>query len=437
MAKKAPVTEQGILDDVVSYLAEDRQIVYEDASFWVYRYGAFWLLPEADFRKAVMLRFPSLPFAAIRSVVEMARTKLTPPMGARFFGGAKPVVVFTDCTIEVSADGLRARSHSPEDRARFRFTFPCPFEIPTEFGPVPPEKLEWRAGYNGWRYNELIATLGDGRFAFEQFGGAVILGLATKFKKALYLVGPKDAGKSQIGIFLRTLLSPPTLDANRWIACVPPADMDDKFRPADLASAILNLVDDKDRDVILTGLTKAAIAGGEFTASRKWGHPFTFRPRAGWLIIANEPPRTDDPALQDRFLVVSCRKAYGTPVHDFGEAVATLEAPHAAGRLLMGASWLLRDGYKVTDAMQELANEVKLESDPIGFFLNEHANTALTCVTPARVLYDAYRTWAIAFGFAVPNLITFSKKLAHYAEGKTIDGQKRYPLVLKPLTPGA
>jgi len=441
MAKKAPVTEQGILDDVVSYLAEDRQIIYEDANFWVYRYGAFWLLPEADFRRAVMSRFPTLPFTIIRSVVERARTQLTPSMGARFFT-PKPVVVFTDCTIEVSAEGLRARSHSPEDRARFRFTFPCPFEIPTEFGPVPPEKLEWREGAETGPeggYARLLATLGEGNAAFEEFGGAVVLGLATKFKKALYLVGPKDAGKSQIGIFLRTLLSPPALDANRWIACVPPADMADKFRPADLASAILNLVDDKDRDVILTGAAKTAIAGGEFTASRKWGHPFTFRPRAGWLIIANEPPRTDDPALQERFLVVECKATYEKPVHDFGELVAITEARYAAGRLLMGAVRLLRDGYTVTESMREAAEDARIQSDANAMYLQETSEPALAAGLTLEELYSRYQLWAPLNGFSVCNKATFRQRLnalGHVAK-KTHDGIRRYSLRFKKsLTPG-
>jgi P4 family phage/plasmid primase-like protien len=147
--------------------------------------------------------------------------------------------------------------------------------------------------------------------AVLEFLGASMLGYAPVMARALLLFGTGGTGKSTL---LKLVLE--------WfpkasVSSVIPQEMaTNRFAPARLDGAVLNVVDDIPKDPITdAGLWKSAITGGRIDVERKGRDGYGIIPTAGHLYSGNKLPRamgaTD--GFWRRWLVVRYdRKFHGT-----------------------------------------------------------------------------------------------------------------------------
>ncbi len=122
--------------------------------------------------------------ADVTGAIKLSTDLLSDP---DFFERSKRGIAFRDCFVEVAPSGITQRKHSPNHRARLAYPWDYAYER-------PPERwlgfLEQVFRDDNDRDQE-VALL-------QEYVGVALLGLATKFQRALVLLGDGANGK---GVF--------------------------------------------------------------------------------------------------------------------------------------------------------------------------------------------------------------------------------------------
>lgn len=122
----------------------------------------------------------------------------------------------------------------------------------------------------------------------QEFFGATLLGLATKFGKAAVFLGDGHNGKTMI-IDVATKFFLP------WaVKRIAPHDWHN-YMAAELANARLNAIAElPSREIMASERFKVIVEGQEFCANRKYKHPFPIKPIAAhWFAVNRLPPTAD------------------------------------------------------------------------------------------------------------------------------------------------
>lgn len=429
------VSEVALANAVSAQLAPSEvQPVSELGALWIYERGIWRPTTREFIHQAIMRMDSNLSHTEREGII---RTLLNLRLKPDFFLKARSVVVFNDCTVEVSAEGLRARAHDPEDRARHCLPFPCPFPIPKDWGPeIPKEKLEPTP-----LYCRMTEAAGEATELLEQFLGATLLGIAARFKKAVIVQGEAHAGKSQWGELFRFLVAPPALGSaiRHWVSSVSPEEMFERFAPYRLVNSRLNLIDDADDTLMRTGRLKSAISGGTITAEQKFGGSFVFQPTCSWLILTNHAPRVDELGLIERFLLVEFSKKYeigSTAIPELGKRVAVEEGAYVASRALLGAVKLLKEGfYTLPPSVKDASRDWLEESDWTRRWKADRCIEVPEPETSARALYLDASDWASSRGHKVMSETLFARRLKVHTPWKKTESCNRYHLRLAPRSP--
>lgn len=428
------ISEVTLAKAVSSALGEEVQPIGDLGSIWIYRQG-FWHAPQREHLHQVVIRTD--PDLGDRERESVLRTLYRLRYKIDFFAKAKPVIVFSDCTVEVSAEGLRARSHNPDDRARHALPFPCPFKIPVEFGPTLKPEL---GIVKGALYLRMIEAAGDAVLLLEQFLGATLLGIAPRFKKALILQGKPNSGKSQWIELFRQLVAPPQMGAlaSSWVSSLFPEELGERFGSYQLVRSRLNLVDDADDATLKTGRLKSAISGGVINAEQKHGPSFVFSPLCAWLIATNHAPRVDEFGLIERFNLLRFTRRYdfgSTAIPELGRRAAEEEGPYIVARALLGAVKLLQDGnYTLPASSVEAAEEWRKEADWTRIWKADRCIPLDHPEATGHQLYVDAMEWATSRGYRPMTETSFGRKLKEHTKSAPSD-RVRYHLRLAPKSP--
>lgn len=358
----------------------------------------------------------------VRGAVRLAYDRIT---DQAFFAGARPGVAFRDSFVEVSAERITQREHSPDNRARFAFDF--------DFAPAAsPTKL---LGF----FAEVFRgadDVSDRVRLLQEYLGVALLGKATSYQRAIVLVGDGANGK---GVFSATAEGcfPPGSTCS-----IAPQDVGQEYRRAALAGKLLNVVSElPENDVVDSESWKAVVAGDTMTAREIRQAPFTFRPVAGHIYSANRLPGTADQThgFWRRLIVVSFDRIFAEHEQNprLADQILEAERPAIVAWLLAGAQRALASGTLTVPASSAAAKDRwRALADQVRAFAEDWTaplplDAPTYDWTQAETLYRSYRAWTAENGHRPVASRTFAERmrLLGFASKRTSHGAV-YPVKL-------
>lgn len=305
-----------------------------------------------------------------------------------FFAYAKPGVAFADAFVEVTSDGVLRHPHSPKHRARWAY----PFQHVD--GQAPDEWLSFMRSV--WHGDEDA----DDKIALvQEYTGVCILGIATRFQRAIVQLGDGANGKGVASKVIEACMPPGS------VCCIPPQDIGQEYRRHLLAGKLLNIVSELPEAEILDSESwKAVVAGDAMTAREIRQSPYTFVPIAGHIYSANRLPGSTDQThgFWRRLVVLRFNRVFAEDeqIPNLAELIVARERPRIVSWALRGAQRVIAAGRLTVPASSVAAREQWRESaDQVHAFVEEcctrvEGDAFFDAWTPAAALYRAYRSWA-------------------------------------------
>lgn len=213
------------------------------------------------------------------------------------------------------------------------------------------------------------ADLASNIFFFMQFMGAALLGRATKFQRALILLGPARSGKSSL-LKLFDMCFPAEA-----ISGVPIQQMETAFGPASMIDKRLNVVYDLPTDMIKdTGNFKAIVCGESLNLEKKFVQGARGIINAAHVFVCNElpPVRRGDSGFWRRFIALRCQNVIAE--EDVNANIADkfrAEIPKFIA-LALECAFALREVYCIPATSRDIIDEWTIEASPIAMFLMQN-----------------------------------------------------------------
>lgn len=435
---------RGSQTEVAERLLRDLQgdspvpVVYTEWAFWRYSAGAWGKITTQAAEVAVQSydgwaigrgpRRERLDVSAnvAKGVVHCAMQRCHEP---EFFASAARGIAFEDVFVALTVEGVTPMPHDPAHRARYPRPFrydphaPCPRWIRYLDEVFTPTRVD------ATNDNEDDEEFDDGReraAMLQEFMGACLAGLATRYQRALILYGWKGNDGKSVLIKVTQSLFP--ADA---LAAAAPKHLSQRFGPADLVGKDLNAVADIPGDVLEdTTELMQAVTGDRMRADRKNRDSVTFVPKAGHIFSCNKLPGTKNQTdgFWRRFMVLMMTHAFTKEERDqYLDKKLLAEIPGILAWALAGVPRLLKAGdYTVPPSTARLMNVWRTESDPVRMFyteccvapvtpewdVNEHrSEVPIRGTTPAD-LYAAYTEWAGRAGHKPMSAASFRQRWA-------------------------
>lgn len=293
-----------------------------------------------------------------------------------------------------------------------------------QFGPHSPEHrttvlaaCEWDEDVVGERWIRFLEQVWAGCSDVEQriqsvheFTGLALLGMSTRYAKALVIPGPKAGnGKSSFQSVLSAMFPPEARTA------IPPQDWSKEAFLAALAPSRWNVVGELPSDNIMhADRFNAVVTGDPVTANPKYRHAFTFRPRAAHIFACNNLPGSDNDneGFWRRLIVIefpnTFREGQAGFVRDIDKLIIAEELPAVYASCIHAAAALIarrgtrQDSITVPDSSRESVEDWRLERDTFRQWLNDccdldpgtGSGTGQDYRTPVDTAWNSYRNWA-------------------------------------------
>ena len=316
----------------------------------------------------------------VKGSIERALDEASSP---DFFAGAVPGLSFKNQFVRVDGDTIKAERHSHNHRARAY---------------VP---LAYRADARAPRFekylDECFAGLPDARErkrAVLQYAGLSLVGLGTRYHKALVLFGRGANGKS---VFLDVVRA---LFPKGSTVSIAPQDFSNEYYVASLAGKLANLVNEMPDTTITSSERFKSLISGDVTQARPIRQaPVFFKPIAGHIFSCNELPGSRDASegFWRRILVVEWPRIFAPHERDpdLADYIIKREAEGVLTLLINSAATALQQG-RLDEPMSSAAlfRTWRYHSDQVVQFLAERCRPAAEHGTPVSDLYAAYRDWA-------------------------------------------
>ena len=341
-----------------------------------------------------------LKFNDIRNVIALA-TQLV--VDRKFFLNAPVGVAFTNGFLQLTPAGeVVVIPYAPEHR--------CTQTLPFPYTPVeenPPERfLRYLA--------ECFAPDQDAEAKgnlLQEFAGACLVGIATRFQKALILTGEGDNGKSVFVSVIRSLFPP------EQTAAVAPQDLGHEYNRAQLVGVRFNAASEIPSGELFDSSSFKAVVSGDDVRARHLRHdPFTFKPRAGHVFSANTLPAVNDYShgFWRRLLVVSWNRRFTDAERDLTltDSILMTELPGVAAWAIEGARQLLRQNhYTAPASLRTDAERWRVETDVVAAWLSGCAEKTTVATTAADAAYQAFRFWSVENGHRQISSTTFGRRM--------------------------
>lgn len=193
----------------------------------------------------------------------------------------------------------------------------------------------------------------------------------TKEPAAFYLYGQARSGKSVMLDLIRELIG------DRFTCSFSLQSLTgDKFTVAELAGKRVNIQDEDESEFILSDKFKALISQAKVQAERKYGTPFTFRPRCKLLFGSNQLPmfKNVDEGLMRRLRFIEYKHPL-RPEEQDKEILEKLvgELPGIVQRAMRAAEAFMSRGqeFVLSESSLRTAEQFAIESEPALSFMDE------------------------------------------------------------------
>ena len=251
-----------------------------------------------------------------------------------FFENALPGFAFSNGFVRVDGNGLHLEPHSASHRARAGFSFP--FDPSARAVRFEQFRAEVFAG---------DPDADEKSQCLQEFGGACLIGRATRPAKALVLTGEGRNGKSTYQDIIAATIPEGAKES------IPPHYWEMEYYREKLRGKLLNLVPELPKaDILRSEAFKAITAGDTIVARAIRKAPIRFRPVAGHLFAANTLPAVDDAsrAFWGRIIVIPFNNVFsvdqGNADTDLASTIIATELPGVVLWALHGAARLLSRG---------------------------------------------------------------------------------------------
>lgn len=403
-------------------LRADGEVVHEDGVTWRYseRSHIFEPVQPAELSQIVQgfagckVKIEKKPLrlraSDVTGAIKLAQDLLTRP---GFFAAAPAGVVFESSFVEVKPDEIIQHEHSPEHRARFAYSFGFKQD------PKPRLLLEF--------FQQVFRDDADAAqkvSLVQEYVGASMLGLATRYQRSLTKLGPGANGKGVIATIIERAMPPGSCVA------IAPQDFGNEYRAAMLAGKLLNVVSElPEADILDSEAFKAVIAGDSRTGRHIRRDPFTFKPIAGHIFAANRLPGTSDQThgFWRRFIVLGFNRIFHEHEQDptLAERIVNAELPAIVSWFLLGAQRALKQGgYTVPDSSAALVDKWRKSADQVRGFVDDWTERLppeanVTDGTLAEPLYRSFKTWSVENGHRPMASNKFGERMAAIGLGST------------------
>jgi len=368
-------------------------------------------LDGASYGKRAKLRVSRALSRNVYQLCQLKRHKVG------FFEKAPAGIAFRNGVVLIDDGEAVLVPHSPEHR----LTHTLPFDWdPGSRAPIFEAVLD--------RCFDGCDDAGERADLILEFAGASLLGVATRYQRALLLIGEGANGKSTILDVVSALFP------DRSRACIPPQMMGDDYHRAELAGVLLNVVTEvPESDVVHAESFRAFVDGSEMTARRIREAPFRFRPRAGHLMAANNYPGATDHshAYWRRWIAVHFPNIIPESEQEEGLAwrIIREELPGVAVMVIEAAAALLGRGpkgrYTMPSSSVAALKEWRLESDKVASYVEERLMQSDEHLIAGSALYSDFVAWCKRNGYKPMGNNSLAKRLKrlNFEKGK---GRDRY-----------
>jgi len=378
---------------------EKESLVSYRRRMYGYRFGTFEAIEEDDLDRIVkhfggvvtLLKgedgVKQLAVNAASGAVKFAHTEVS---DQQFFDSAAKGIAFTDGFVIVEPNRLRKVAHSPKHRARQ--AYPFAFDGPR----VREPKLFLKFLDDVFRDDadrvEKIAAL-------QEFMGAAITGLATKYERALVLFGAGSNGKTRLTAIIEAVMPPGSAVA------LPPSLWGDQYQRPLLEGACLNCVPDLTTDE-LGSAVKGVITGEGVAARSPGGKAASFKPTAAHVFGCNKLPKTTDTSdgFWRRWLILPMTRSFlNDPSRDVGihHKIIAQDLPGIMRWALEGAARLRgKAEYTLPPSHDLMIGRWRGKDDAVRLFIEARTRPSVAGErgTQASALHAAFTTWGKAYG---------------------------------------
>jgi P4 family phage/plasmid primase-like protien len=324
--------------------------------------------------------------SAIRGAISAAVASAWNP---GFFTDERAGIAFANGFATIDEGQAVLLPHAAEHRARYRL----------EYTYDPDARAEQWSTFLEEIWRDCSEDDRAGRIALiEEWIGAALLGLGTRYQKCMLLIGEAGAnGKSTLLSVLRSLF-PKTA-----VRSVGPQLWGNPFSLAELAGARLNVVNElPDADVVEGEIFKAVISGDAVQAQRKHKDPFDLISRAAQAFACNALPGTRDQSggFWRRWAVLTFPRTFAESEQDrtLSERLRA-ELPAITAHVLRAVVRLVARGrYQLPESSDEALEEWREDSDQVRQWLRECCDENTAAETPLADLYPIYAGWSRAHG---------------------------------------
>lgn len=256
----------------------------------------------------------------------------------------------------------------------------------------------------------------------------------NELRKAFILIGDKANGKSTYLDMVKTLLG----DINTSALDI--AELDDRFKTAELFNKLANIGDDIGDDFIPNpAIFRKLVSGDRINAERKGQDPFDFNCFAKFLFSANSIPRIKDKsgAVQSRLIIIPFNATFSPDDPDFDPYIKYKLRSNEAMQYLIqlglnGLKYVLKhQKFTVSSKVQKELEEYEEYNNPILLFFKDDPNIENE---PTNSVHQKYTEFCIANGFSPMSNIEFSKQVKKRLGMKIVDKtikNKKYRIFVK------
>ena len=344
----------------------------------------------------------------MEAAVRLARYTLAQrfPPSPGFLSSAQPGLAVQNGFLRITAAGVEVLPHSPDHRATLALPLTYERDRPSPgWGRFLWEVLGGHGGDPAWV---------EGSMLLQEFAGACLCGLATRFQRCLFLWGEGNDGKSTAIDVIKAIFPGPVISA------ISPQGFSNEYRRAALRDARINAVaETPGADVLESESFKAVIDGSLIDARPIRQDPIKFRPQAGHIFAANSLPGTRDQSrgFWRRIMVLRFPRSLRPDEVEVGlsDRLIAEELPGVLAWALDGAVRLLHAGrYTEPGSSQVALQDWRRTADQVTQFVEEvlHITQGDTYgELPASSVYKEYTHWARENGHSPLNSTRFGERI--------------------------
>jgi len=299
--------------------------------------------------------------------------------------------------------------------------------IPHDYNPSAECPL-WLAVLDSWFASDTTDGPVPAALALQEFFGYCLLPHAL-YKKALFLFGESDTGKSQIPLIMGELVG----SGNR---CTLSTDqMADERKRAPIVGKMVNLLSELPAGAMIKdgGFKQLVSTGDPISIDEKYVSSYTYIPFCKHIVCCNSLPRVDDHsrATFNRLLLIQFTRVIPADQQD-KELLQKLikELPGMLAWAVAGAARLIANNGEFTRiaASEATIEDYRKDQNPINEFLEERCEKVEGGVIAMEEIRDRFRTFT-GKSWASINIANMIKAMGAKVEPRKVRGDSKRALL--------